>query len=66
MLDLYNVILILGSRTELAKTVNLHKALITRWNDFGYIPDQYTVVVKKALRARKKVLDKAYEQAMKG
>lgn len=53
------------SRTELASLLKLDKSQITRWNDFGYVPEKYQVKVMNALKRRKRALDKAYNEVIK-
>ena len=56
---------LLGTRMAVAKAAGVAPSVISGWGEFNEVPQQYRVKVKKALRKRKRQIDKDYNEVMK-
>jgi len=63
-MKLNKVLLIFGTKTTLAHEMRVTNTRVSSWASFGEIPEEYIPAAIKALKRRKKALDKAYSDLM--
>ena len=63
-MNLTRVSELMGGKLKLSKALAVSPGLVTHWGD--KVPKAYIKATKQALRKRKRELDKAYNEVMKG